>query len=296
MAHHESAPSGAPTKEYSASQLQNQRLLLGEGRDLTGSERAARVWLNTRVLAVATAGDLLESHVSDLFRVPLEEKAKEARSAYSEKRDVFNGATETDILIKSFDLTNVAVGAPMNSVKDDAEKVLKTYENKAKLKTGMHWGMEFAEEWASDSVYAWLANTWLRSVTGVDKASYVSGTAETISDWANVISQVFYGDKLFPYSKRTVHNFRKEENPLGKEEPKRKFGVKLAYKSMDFVNPVNTEAALRLLEDAPVVGDGFAWLHKKTDAFLETPFMSKTMTLAAKFVTGFHIGKDIVSI
>ena len=160
-----------------------------------------------------------------------------------------------------------------------------------KKQQGVAGMLDFAEEWASDSAYTTVANTWVRLMTGVDGVKYVSETSAFISDWVNAISQVFYGDQYFP------KQFAHKDPDTKKTKVDKIFKIfNKSYRTMDFVNPVNVEAAIRLIEEAPVIGDGASWLHEKTDKLIESTIGSWGNTLASKGILGYHIGKNVKSI
>ncbi len=271
-----------PQRAYSASEQGFQRLLIREQKDQSQpGDGLKRAGLNLSILVGATVADLGESHIVDkIWRVPQKKKAENAAEAYhahlhmGDDLEAFR-ATRTDL--KEADEATLK-GAFANMGK-------KLKEN-AMTKKGVHLAGEFVEEWASDSLYAGVANTWVRLMTGVDGAKYVTETSAFISDWANVISQVFGGDKLF--GRTTMQGM--------KIVPERWKDIKLAYQSMDFVNPVNVEAAFRVIEEVPVVGDGVAWLHEKADKLLENKLAQVGNTAASKGILGFHIGKNVMQL
>jgi len=194
---------------------------------------------------------------------------------------IFTGATLVDLAESH--LVDAVIREPMDAAIERITAKGKSFENAAKTAQGNKLALEFIEEWGSDSAYAALANAWLRMMTGVNGAHYVTETSAFIADWGNVISQVFFADRLYG---KTITN--------GKHvHPKKIGGIKLAYTSADFFNPVNVEAAFRMAEELPVVGGGIAWLHEKTDHALESTIGRLGNTTAAKGILGFHIGKNI---
>ncbi len=272
-----------PQRAYSPSEQGFQRLLLREHKNESKpGEGFKRAGLNLSILVGSTVADLAESHLADkIWRVPQEKKAEKAAEVYHAH------------LHMGDDLE--AFRATRENLKEAEEGVLKTafattekkLKDNATTKKGVHLAGEFIEEWASDSLYAGVANTWVRLMTGIDGAKYVTETSAFISDWANVISQVFGGDKLF--GRTTMRTTMKGMKVV----PERWKGIKLAYQSMDFVNPVNVEAAFRVIEEVPVVGDGVAWLHEKADKMLENKLVQVGNTAASKGILGFHIGKNV---
>lgn len=255
-------------RRYSASEQGFQRLLIREQKDQSQpGDGLKRTGLNLSILVGSTVADLGESHLIDKFlRKPLEasvELAREKAQGFTKK-----------VFAEKY------AGESLNEAYKEARKKL---FDAASRKQGMHLAAEFVEEWASDSIYAGMANSWVRLMTGVDEAKYVSETSAFISEWANKISQVFGGDKLF-----NLTTFKRT-----KIVPDRWHGIKLAYQSMDFINSVNVEAALRVVEEIPVVGDGVAWIHEKTDKMLGGTLARITNTAAATGILGYHIGKNV---
>lgn len=260
----------AETKQFSPAEQGFQRLLIREQKDQSQpGDGLKRAGLNLSILVGATVADLGESHLIDKFlRKPLENSVKLAHTkaesfAKPAFAETFKGEAE--------------------GLDDAFEKARKQLFDAATKKQGVHLAAEFVEEWASDSVYAGLANSWVRLMTGVDEAKYVSETSAFISEWANKISQVFGNDRLF--GRTTMQGT--------KLVPDRWHGIKLAYQSMDFINSVNVEAAFRVLEEIPVVGDGVAWVHEKTDKMLGGTLARITNTAAATGILGYHIGKNV---
>ncbi len=258
----------AETKQFSPAEQGFQRLLIREQKDQSRpGDGLKRAGLNLSILVGATVADLGESHLVDKFlRKPLEASVGAAR-------EKAQGFTKEAFAEKY-------VGESLDEAFAEARKKL---VDAAATKQGTHLAAEFVEEWASDSVYAGLANSWVRLMTGVDEAKYVSETSAFISEWANKISQVFGNDRLF--GRTTMQGT--------KLVPDRWHGIKLAYQSMDFINSVNVEAAFRVLEEIPVVGDGVAWVHEKTDKMLGGTLARITNTAAATGILGYHIGKNV---
>ena len=133
---------------------------------------------------------------------------------------------------------------------------------------GIKMGVAFVEDSMSDALYAAGMNAMLRSMTGMDHAEYVSEASAFASEWANVISLVF-GNR-----------------------PK---DMKFYKKSENFVNPVNVEAGVRILKELPLVGGAVSWAHDTLNHALHKSTTFKTTnTVAAKFVTGYHIQKNMM--
>ena len=133
---------------------------------------------------------------------------------------------------------------------------------------GLKMGAMFVEDSMSDALYTSGMNAILRSMTGMDHGEYVSEASAFASEWANVISLVFGN--------------RPEEMMFYK-------------KSENFVNPVNVEAGVRILKDLPLIGGAVSWAHDKLNHALHKSTTFKTTnTVAAKFVTGYHIQKNMM--
>lgn len=263
-------------KTYSPSEQGFQRLLLRENRDQSRSgEGWRRFGLNLTICAVATAADLGESHLVDRFiRNPLEEKMngllKDAKGLTLQKFKEAHKDKKEDFPTSQ---------AWTEGLKNEKAAI----HDKAQNTQGKKFAAEFVEEWGSDHAYAWIANNWVRLMTGVDGAKYVSETSAFIADWANTISQVFGKNKLYP--QRNVDAGGKAKTGL--------FGIKLAYETADMINPVNVEAAFRVIEEIPVVGSGVVWLHEKSDKLIESTIGQLGNTAAAKAVLGYHIGHNL---
>lgn len=183
-------------------------------------------------------------------------------------------------------LVDAVIRNPMHEKIHEIKAKGPQFAEQAKTAQGVQFAAEFIEEWASDSIYANIANAWVRMMTGKEDAKYVSETAAFIAEWGNVVSQVFLADRL--YGKTKVHHGHTVPQTYGK--------VKLAYASADFLNPVNVEAAIRVMEDVPVIGKAVSFLHDKTDHLLETAALRLGSSIAGKGILGFHIGKNVKAI
>lgn len=276
----------AETREFTPAQQGFQRLLLRDHKDQSlPGEGAKRLGLNFSILVGATAADLVEGNLVDNFlREPLKQRAEA-------KLKIADGYKDTQYQKDK----EQAVKMEIKNFPTYEKQLEKVYE-KARLAEGWHDAVEFAEEWASDWTYSSMANGWVRLMTGVDDAKYVSETAAFLGDWGNVISQVFFEDYLFGKKDPSdPKNKTPKRIPLIKnKDGKAIFSLNLAYPSMDFVNAVNVEAALRLIEEVPVLGDGVAWAHEQTDKLLDTPAGRWLNTFASKGILGFHIGKNVI--
>lgn len=147
------------------------------------------------------------------------------------------------------------------------EDLLKKAREAVREQHALKDGVKFIEEWGSDAVYVGLSNSLVRVLTGVPDATYIKGTAEVVSDWANVVMQVFYGDKRVP---------------LLKWKGKTIFSTEM----QNFVNPTDVEAAFRLLAEIPGVG----WLKNNLDHTVEHSKVLRYANLAAsKGIMGYHI-------
>lgn len=219
-------------------------------------------------------------------RLLIPEKKHESQPGDSLKRLGINttilvGATAADFAESH--LVDKIIREPMHDRIHELKAKGPAFREAAKSAQGKQFALEFVEEWASDSIYAGLANSWVRAMTGVDDAKYVSETSAFLAEWGNVISQVFLADRL--YGKTKVVNNHTVPQTYGK--------MKLAYASADFFNPVNVEAAFRIVEELPIVGNAVTWLHKKSDHLLETASSKLGQSIFGKAITGFHIGKNI---
>ncbi|MFZ5534764.1 MAG: hypothetical protein ACOY3M_01250 [Patescibacteria group bacterium] len=180
-------------------------------------------------------------------------------------------------------LVDAVIRNPMHDRIHQIKEKGPNFTEQAKRAQGVQFAAEFVEEWASDSIYANMANAWVRAMTGMDDAKYVSETAAFLAEWGNVISQVFLADRL--YGKTKTHHGHTVPQTYGK--------VKLAYASADFLNPVNVEAAIRVMEEVPVIGKAVSWMHDKTDHLLETAAVRLGSGIAGKGILGYHIGRNV---
>lgn len=278
-----------PAPQYTQDQLRYQRMLLPEmkGERLPG-ERLKSTVTHLEVLGVSTVADLAESHLVDwLVR---------GNKLFNQKTDAYLDAKMPEVTEFPDTVTNAPwfkkIGDAQPSVTGGLsfEAMRDAIKDPAQFEYGIKNAVEFMEESGTDSIMAGLANAWVRHMTGVEGAKYVSETSAFIADWFIVWAQVFNHNVLIP--KQLTHPEMKAGEKIQKAN-RGKFNIKLAYEAADFVNPVNIEAALRLTEEMPVVGDGVAWIHRNVDHFLETKFMSKLNWLASKAFLGYHIGKNV---
>ena len=158
-------------------------------------------------------------------------------------------------------------------IEDIKHKLTQTVPNKDVLRKqlletkGLKMGVGFVEDSMSDALYAAGMNALLRSNTGLDK-EYVSEASSFLSEWANVITLV-------------------RRDPTAK--------LKVWQKSENLVNPVNVEAGVRILKELPLVGGAVSWAHDKLNHALHKSTTFKTTnTVAAKFITGYHIQKNMM--
>ena len=222
-------------------------------------------------------------------RLLIPEKKHESQPGDSLKRlgintSILLGATAVDLAESH--LVDAVIRNPMHDRIHELKEKGPQFVEAAKSAQGKQFALEFVEEWASDSIYAGIANAWVRAMTGVDGAKYVSETSAFLAEWGNVISQVFLADRLYGKTK-VVHNHTVPQT-YGK--------MKLAYASADLFNPVNVEAAFRIVEEMPIVGNAVSWFHEKTDHLLETASSKLGQSIFGKAVTGYHIGKNIKAI
>lgn len=258
-----------PAPAYTESQKANQRLLLHEHRgESQPGEGLKRVGVNAAIFTGSTLADLVEGNiVTNLFREKLKKRVEDKAEAYY--AHIGNNTLPHD---QTF------------------EEISKKLERSAKIQKGIESGFDLAEEWASDNLYGTLANAWVQAATGVKGAKYVSETSAFVSDWGNMVSQVFLEDfligKTLPGNKKEAANLFH----IGK------WNVKAAYKTYDYINPVNVEALLRMVEEVPVVGDGVHWLHEQSNTVLESKPMKWVNSVANKFLLGIHIGKNMMDV
>lgn len=194
---------------------------------------------------------------------------------------VFLASTSLDLAESH--LVDAVWRRPMHKMLHAIEERGPKFLESARRTQGVYLAGEFIEEWASDTFYKNAANQWATKMTGDPSVKYVSETAEFMSDWMNVVSQVWLSDKFYP-----TKFVGKDGKPMTGL-----FGIKKAYQTMDFINPVNVEAALRLMEEIPVLGGGIEWLHRKADHMLEQSKTRLLSTIAAKGVLGYHIGRNV---
>lgn len=285
------SPEVQPTvKQFTAEQKRAQELLLRDHRVDAPGEGAKRFSVAAGMFGIGTVLDLGESHLIDwVMRKPLEkfeehQKERAAKFTFGEyKKDLAKRGKDVPrgarVLEKGF--------------KAEKEQVVLDVKRARGIKNGA----DFMEEWASDTVVTSLANAWVRLMTGDESARLVSETAAFLADWGNIITQVFFNDVLIGKTKvmkekiviRGKVNYEKTLVPA-----RGPFGVKLAYKSMDMVNPLNIEGAIRMAEELPVVGKGVSWLHDRTDHMLETKQAQVANTVAGKGILGYHIGRNVM--
>jgi len=217
-------------------------------------DRGSRMLKNGAMFAISTAADLVESKV---FRTA--------------KTLVFEGKTKRleRELEEAF------------SRKDDAEQIQAVRDALRKHKA-VESGVDFAEEVLSDELLInHGGNKLLNRVAGEGgKATYAQATAEIVSDYANTLIQVFANDRWIGW--------------LDKDgKPKQFMGMYMAEKSMNFINPINVEAALRILSDIPKIGMPIAAAKNTVDAFFKNDktfyWVNKGI---AKFLLGFHVSNS----
>ncbi len=254
-----------PAPQYTESQLGFQRLLLRDHKDESQpGDGWKRLGMNATILVGMTAADLVEGNIIEhILRDPLKTRTELSVGKLAELNKQKDGDD-----ISAFVQKNAALnleGAEKPVIERAYNELHTKLEKSAKTNQGLHSGAEFLEEWLSDSVYAAAANGWVRTMTGMDDAKYVSETAAVLADWANVVSQVWFEDMLIGRKDpRDTTGKTPAFFPLIKGKgpgSKPRLAIKLAYPTMDFINPVNIEAAFRVLEEVPVLGDGVAWAH-----------------------------------
>lgn len=142
---------------------------------------------------------------------------------------------------------------------------------KSKLiqKKALFSGLGFVEDAASDELYVVGMNAILRGMTGLDEVSYPTPTARVISGWTNLLSFA-----------------------SGKFEKKQGFWKK----PWNFVNAVNVEAAIGLLEEVPGIGRAVERAHAAMDHKLsKSEAIQFGNAIAMTAVTGYHIEKNMVN-
>lgn len=238
-----------PQRAYSEAEMGFQRIVnegphsAKAGVESRPGDFGKRIFFNSTMLVGGMGVDLAESAVSKWA----------IDKVFDGKINRFEGAVST---------LKTASPQPENY-----EELLKKAKDAMREQHALKDATKFVEEWGSDAVYVGLSNSLVRVLTGVPDATYVKGTAEVVSDWANVVMQVFYGDKKVPLLKwkgRTI----------------------LATEMQNFVNPTDVEAAFRLLAEIPGVG----WLKNKLDHTVEHSKVVRYANVAAsKGILGYHI-------
>lgn len=219
----------------------------------------ARFGANAAVFAASTAVDLLESKA---FRV--------ARTA------VFEGKTKRLEQELASAGERRSAHAEDQRAADDLE--IKLIRDALRQHKAVESGVEFAEEMLSDE---YLINTGgnklIRHLTQEHDVEYAKGLATTISDYTNAIIQVFFGDRWIGFKDKDGN-------------PKKFMGVLMAEKSMNFINPFNVEAALRMLSETPFIGDVLVRIKGPIDSFFENNFFATLANkTASKMLLGYHV-------
>lgn len=236
-----------PQRQYSASEQGFQRIMNEgphapkNGGEYKSGDFAKRVFFNTSMLVGGLGIDLAESAV-----------AKWAINKVFDPR--IDGLKGT--------ISQLGHAKP-----EGFEDKISAAKDSIRTQHAIKEGVKFIEEWGSDSAYVGATNALARTLTGVPEATYVKGTAEVVSDWANAIMQVFGGDK-----KVTLLKYK---------------GLPLfATEMQNFVNPTDVEAVFRLLAEIPGVG----WVKNKLDHTVEHSKVVKYANIAAsKGLLGYHI-------
>lgn len=269
------------TKSLGAQRLEN--TITGE------ASRGTRILTNALIGATFTAGDLIESKmyravsgwVFDGKATKLEEKLHHAVSS--------RNAHEKDATLASNPQQK-----EMQKLADEMQ--IQIIRDSLRKHEAVRGGFEFAEEVISDKALKdggqWLMDkitqyespaesnsAWGREANAEHrhKHTYVKATAENIADYANGILQIFFNDKWIGLVDKD-----------GK--PKEFMGVMLAEKSANFVNPGNTEAALRILADIPLVGGVIGHIKHTTDHWLENSKVAGyANTAVGKWLMGYHV-------
>lgn len=200
--------------------------------------------------------------------------------------------------------THVADQTSMDPQKKEQQKIadelqIQIIRDALRVHEGVHGASEYVEEWVSDvgitkggqkiidkhitefkDAQLDDSNTigeqeWEKSRKHLN--TYVKPFAENLSDYANAIMQVFLGDKWIGWVDKD-----------GK--PKEFMGMYMAEKSMNFVNPGNVEATLRVLSNIPLIDKPVKWVKDSMDRVLEHSALA-TLANAGfnKALLGFHI-------
>ncbi len=182
------------------------------------------------------------------------------------KLAIFTGATAAD-LAESWGAEKIIDHLESRMVDFD---LIKRNDPKAITKNAYFGGIAFIEDAMSDELYVLGMNALLRGWTGLEEANYVSPTAKFISGWTNLGS---WASGKFG----------------GKEK-------KFYQKPFNFVNAVNVEAAIGLLEEVPFLGKGVAkahaWANSKISSSEAFQLANAAVTVA---VAGYNIEKNIVT-
>lgn len=126
----------------------------------------------------------------------------------------------------------------------------------------------FVEDGVSDEIYVMGMNAILRKLTGLPDVSYPSATARFISNWTNLLSWT-----------------------------SAKFGEKKFWmKPWNFVNAVNVEAAIGLIEEVPLgVGKTATKVHDFMDKKLtKSEALQFVNGVALSAVTAINITKNMI--
>lgn len=142
------------------------------------------------------------------------------------------------------------------------------------------YGMAFVEDAASDELYDIGMNVILRRATGLDEVSYSTPTAKFAAGWLNLLS----------FASGKFQNTIDESLESGIK--------KLAFwkKPWNFVNAVNTEAAIGLLEEIPFgIGNAIQRAHALIDKKLtKSDALQFVNKISGAAVTGYHVNRNMM--
>lgn len=142
-------------------------------------------------------------------------------------------------------------------------------------------GIGFVEDMASDEAYSMGMNAILRKLTGLEEVSYASPTAKQIEGWTNLAS---FASGRF-------------QNPVDEHhEVIEELKLKFWQKPWNFVNAINAEALVGLLEELPFgIGTSIKKGHARVDEkFRKSELLQLANGVAKAAVTGYHIERNMV--
>lgn len=164
-----------PIPQYTEKQLQNQKVFLADHHtELTGGDRLRQFGINAAIFTGATAVDLAESHLADKLIRDKVNKMKENVAKLDDAGIVALENVPTEITESKW----YSQWAARNKDKElTIDMLKKDVKDAATSFQGKKLAAEFIEEWGTDSLYAWAANSYVQMATGVKGAKYVSETS-----------------------------------------------------------------------------------------------------------------------